>query len=103
MVGIDPQATKILGLAFYGHSETPGLGGRITERWFTDQFTGLPLRPIERDQNIFYLKPEGTAEASNELDAITGATITSSSVEAFLNQELDNFLRNLWGQIEGTK
>jgi len=103
MVGIDPQATKILGLAFYGHSETPGLGGRITERWFTDQFTGLPLRPIEGDQNIFYLKPEGTAEASNELDAITGATITSSSVEAFLNKELDNFLRNLWGQIERTK
>lgn len=99
MVGVDPQATKVLGIAFIKHSETPGLGGRITENWFTDQFAGLPLHPIEGDQNIFYLKPEGTARASNELDAITGATNTSSAVEAFLNQELDHFLRELWGQI----
>lgn len=99
MVGINPQATEVLGIAFTKHSETPGLGGRITERWFTDQFEGLPLYPIEGDRNIFYLKPEGTARASNELDAITGATNTSSAVEAFLNQELDHFLRELWGQI----
>jgi len=103
MVGVDPQATEVLGLAFSQHSETPGLGGRITERWFTDQFESLPLRPIEEDKNIFYLKPEGTAQATNELDAITGATITSSSVEAFLNRELDHFLKNIWGQIERTK
>jgi len=103
MVGVNPQATKVMGIAFIKHSETPGLGGRITERWFTDQFKELPMHPIAGDQNIFYLKPEGTARASNELDAITGATNTSSAVETFLNQELDNFLRNLWGKIEGTK
>lgn len=100
MVGINPQATKILGIAFYKHSETPGLGGRITEDWFTAQFKDLPLHPIEGHQSIFYLKPEGTARAPNELDAITGATNTSSAVEAFLNQELDIFLKELWGSIE---
>jgi Na+-transporting NADH:ubiquinone oxidoreductase subunit C len=99
MVGIDPEATKVLGIAFTKHSETPGLGGRITERWFTDQFAGLPLHPIEGDRNIFYLKPEGTARDANELDAITGATNTSTAVEAFLNQELDHFLKDLWGKI----
>ncbi len=103
MVGISPDATRVLGIAFIKHSETPGLGGRITESWFTDQFKDLPLHPIEGDQNIFYLKPEGTGKTANELDAITGATNTSSAVETFLNQELDNFLRELWGQIEGTK
>ena len=102
MVGVDPQASKVLGIAFFKHSETPGLGGRITEPWFTDQFKGLPLHPIEGDRNIFYLKPEGTAKAPNELDAITGATNTSSAVEAFLNHELDYFLRDLWGQIKET-
>ena len=101
MVGVNPDATKVLGIAFYKHSETPGLGGRITERWFTDQFAGLPLHPIEGDQNIFYLKPEGTARTANELDAITGATNTSSAVEAFLNQELDYFLRELWASVKG--
>ena len=100
MVGIDPQASKILGSAFTQHSETPGLGGRITERWFTDQFEGLPLHPIEGNRNIFYLKPEGTGKAANELDAITGATNTSSSVQAFLNRDLDYFLKDLWAQVK---
>lgn len=100
MVGISPDATRILGIAFIKHSETPGLGGRITESWFTDQFKDLPLHPIEGDQNIFYFKPEGTGKAANELDAITGATNTSSAVETFLNQELDHFLKDLWGSIE---
>ena len=102
MVGIAPDATKVLGIAFITHSETPGLGGRITESWFTDQFEDLPLYPIEGDRNIFYLKPEGTARASNELDAITGATNTSSAVEIFLNQELDLFLKALWKKIKET-
>jgi Na+-transporting NADH:ubiquinone oxidoreductase subunit C len=100
MVGINPDATRVLGIAFTKHSETPGLGGRITEDWFTEQFKDLPLHPIEGDQNIFYLKPKGTAQATNELDAITGATNTSSAVEIFLNQELDYFLRELWQSIE---
>jgi Na+-transporting NADH:ubiquinone oxidoreductase subunit C len=103
IVGVNPQASKVLGIAFTKHSETPGLGGRITEHWFTDQFKGLPLYPIKGDQNIFYLKPEGSGKTANELDAITGATNTSSAVETFLNQELDYFLKDLWGQIKETK
>jgi Na+-transporting NADH:ubiquinone oxidoreductase subunit C len=100
MVGVDPHATKILGIAFYKHTETPGLGGRITEDWFANQFKDLPLHPIEGDQKIFYLQPTGTGGAVNELDAITGATNTSSAVEAFLNDELDYFLKELWAGVE---
>lgn len=100
LVGIAPDATKVIALAFYKHNETPGLGGRITEDWFSDQFKDLPLYPIEGNQNIFYLTMEGTQKAANELDAITGATNTSSAVEVFLNQDLDYFLRELWGSIE---
>lgn len=103
MVGVDPQATQVLGIAFYRHSETPGLGGRITETWFSDQFKNLSLHPIEGDRNIFYLRPAGTGKVANELDAITGATNTSSAVEIFLNQELDYFLRELWESIQETK
>ncbi|MFH1123961.1 MAG: FMN-binding protein, partial [Pseudomonadota bacterium] len=100
MVAVDPAATKILGIAFYRHSETPGLGARITENWFTKQFQGLPLHPVEGDKKIFYLKPAGTGKARDELDAVTGATGTSRAVEAFVNQELDHFLRDLWGSVK---
>jgi Na+-transporting NADH:ubiquinone oxidoreductase subunit C len=100
MVAVDPKASKILGLAFYRHSETPGLGARMTEDWFTNQFIELPLYPIEDNKNIFYLRPAGTKKASNELDAITGATGTSRGIEAFLNGELDHFLKKLWRSLK---
>ncbi len=100
MVAVDSEASKILGIAFYKHAETPGLGGRITEDWFKAQFKGLPIFPIEEGKKIFYLKPEGTGEAPNELDAITGATGTSRGVEGFLNNELDRYLREVWKSVK---
>jgi Na+-transporting NADH:ubiquinone oxidoreductase subunit C len=100
MVAVDPSGSEILGAAFYKHSETPGLGARITEDWFTKQFRGLPLRREEGKKKIFYLKPAGTAQARNELDAVTGATGTSRAVEAFLNKELDYFLNDILPHVK---
>ncbi len=99
MVAVDPEASKILGIAFYRHSETPGLGARMTEDWFTKQFVGLPLYPVKEDKKIFYLRTAGPKKGPNELDAITGATGTSRGIEAFLNEDLDRFLKELWGSL----
>jgi Na+-transporting NADH:ubiquinone oxidoreductase subunit C len=100
MVSVDPEASRIMGIAFYRHSETPGLGARITEIWFTQQFAGLPIFPVEGDKKIFFLKPAGPGKGPNELDAITGATGTSRAVEAFVNRDLDRFLREMWKQVK---
>ena len=97
---VDKTGSRIIGIAFYKHSETPGLGARITEPWFRDQFKGLRSFPIQGDRKIFYLKPEGTGQGPSELTAITGATGTSRAVEAFLNKDLDHFLRKLWGALK---
>jgi len=97
MAAVDPQVERIIGLAFYRHSETPGLGARITEDWFTSQFKKLRLRPMQGDRKIFTLKAPGTGRGPDELDAVTGATGTSRAVEAFLNRDLDRFLRDLKG------
>ena len=95
MVGVNAETSEILGIAFYKHSETPGLGGRITEEWFQDQFAGLSLHPIDREGKIFRFKGVDGGKAPNEIDAITGATQTSHAVETFLNQELGRFLKDL--------
>ena len=100
MVAVDQKASRILGISFYKHSETPGLGGRMTEAWFTDQFAGLKLEPMNEDRKIFYLRSAGTLKGPNELDAITGATQTSRAIESFLNQELKRFLKEVWISVK---
>lgn len=84
VVAVDPSGREIVGLSFTRHQETPGLGGRISERWFQDQFRGKPSEappgggpPLR----FVYRKPEGP----REVEAITGATQTSSRLEQFLN------------------
>lgn len=88
MVAVDPEIQKILGIAFYHHSETPGLGGRITEEWFQKQFQGRPLQVPPMGMRFFYFKVPGTGHGPTELDAITGATETSRRLEKFLDEEL---------------
>jgi Na+-transporting NADH:ubiquinone oxidoreductase subunit C len=80
-VGLSSNLKMIEGLDFVKHSETPGLGARITEEWFKEQFRGKkgPLKRVA----------EGTkSEKSDEFDAITGATITSKAVESMINETM---------------
>lgn len=69
MVGLDEDLETFTGVAIVSQNETPGLGARIEESWFTAQFQGK--RPP------FTMVEEGTASQANEVDAITGATRTS--------------------------
>jgi Na+-transporting NADH:ubiquinone oxidoreductase subunit C len=94
IIAVDDNLSKIKGISFYKHTETPGLGARITEKWFTKQFEGLSLHPVSGGKKMFYLKPLGSKTDEKDLDAITGATGTSRAVENFLNSELDIILKN---------
>lgn len=92
MVAVDPEIRKIMGIAFYRHSETPGLGGRITEEWFQRQFQDRPLKVPPAGMRFFYFKTPGTAGGPTELDAITGATETTRRLEKFLDEELKKII-----------
>ncbi|MFA7289520.1 MAG: FMN-binding protein [Melioribacteraceae bacterium] len=79
MVGLDKDLKKITSIEVLEQSETPGLGTRITEPGYKDQFKGLETEP-----QINWLKTPPTKP--NEIMAITGATISSKSVVAILNE-----------------
>lgn len=68
MVGFDAEG-KIIGTSVLSHSETPGLGAKITdtESHFIQQFEGM--NPAEKKLEV--KKDRG------EVDAITAATISS--------------------------
>lgn len=96
MMAVDPRRETVLGIAFYRHNETPGLGGRITEDWFVEQFVGKRLLPAMK-QKYFRFRPQGTSPAENDLDGITGATQTSYAVERLVNKCLSEYLPLLAG------
>lgn len=86
-IGISADFTEVLGLEFITHSETPGLGGRISEPEFLSQFRGLDIEG-PRGEEYIILNP---APGGN-VDAIAGATLTSQSVRDLLNVDIHNFI-----------
>ncbi len=79
---------ELLGIDFVSHSETPGLGGRISEDWFKEQFRGLKLTDANNGSYIVYKPSPG-----GNVDAIAGATLTSKSVSNFINEDIYEFIK----------
>jgi electron transport complex protein RnfG len=67
LIGMDMDK-KITGFRVLDHAETPGLGANVAKPDFYKQFDGLSLEDLK-------LSKEG-----GKIDAITGATITSTAV-----------------------
>ena len=92
ILALKPDIKTILGVRFYKHSETPGLGGRISEQWFRGQFNGKTLDP---DGSKIRLISSGKTKLKNDVDAITGATETSKKVEQILREDAINAVLKL--------
>ncbi len=80
VVGVEKDLKTLTGIEFIKQNETPGLGGRITESWFKEQFRGKrwPLSTV----------PEGDPAGDQEFQAITGATNTTNGIRDILNNRL---------------
>lgn len=92
-VGISSDYTKLLGIDFVAHSETPGLGGRISEDSYKDQFRDMDLSGAKDGDYIIYRPAPG-----GNADAIAGATLTSQSVSNFINIDIENFIKERKGE-----
>ncbi|MBN1794595.1 MAG: FMN-binding protein [Candidatus Omnitrophica bacterium] len=83
MIGLYPALTRLAGIEILRSVETPGLGGEIVKPFFKNQFQNLSA-----SEPIRYIV--GRAPASDsEIQAITGATVTSRSLVRILNGEIE--------------
>lgn len=83
MTAVKPNGT-VAGVAILDVSnETPGLGQNAAKESFYSQYAGLK-------KGVSLLKNGAKAE-NNEVDAVTGATITSTAVTRAVNAALDDF------------
>jgi electron transport complex protein RnfG len=85
--GFDPTRRVIVGMAVLDSRETPGLGDKIiTDSEFHENFVALVVEP-----EIDAVK-KGKKTAENQVDCITGATISSEAVVSILNRSTQRWL-----------
>ena len=80
MVGIDNEG-KVLGISVVNHTETAGLGAVAA--------AGTPAGIAFRDQFVGTSGSVSVTKDGGEINAITGATITSRAICAGVNAALD--------------
>jgi len=80
MVGIDPDGI-VNGIEILNHAETPGLGAKITQPEFKQQFVGKGLDGVD-----WRVKKDG-----GDFDQITGATISPRAVVGAVSRGLSYF------------
>jgi electron transport complex protein RnfG len=81
---------KVVGMAILESRETPGLGDKIyKDAAFVANFDDLAVAP-----EIVAVK-KGTKSKPNEIDAITGATISSKAVVRIINEGNTRWLKKL--------
>ncbi len=96
ILAVNGDVTSTVGLQIIGHNETPGLGGRIDDASFKNQFRGEALKDGK-------LKIRSGAEAGGGpvdpgdgvVDGITGATRTTQAMEVIVNREIGDIKKLL--------
>ena len=81
LYGFKPDTRRVVGMEVLESRETPGLGDKIYKDMdFVNEFKALDSEP-----EIVAVK-KGTKTASNQVDAITGATISAKAVVRIINE-----------------
>lgn len=90
LVGVTPDLSSIAGMEVVQQVETPGLGAKITEEDFRAQFEGL-----DPTESIDYVKNAEPDQEENEIQAISGSTISTEAVVEGINNDVGRALQVL--------
>ena len=91
IIALTSDKEAIKGIAIIQQSETPGLGSRVLEAENLANFRDKKVVPQ------LLIVAAGSASADNEVDAITGATLTSKALEKNINKNVQD-TKTLLGQ-----
>ena len=114
-IALNPDTDSVLGIQFYKHGETPGLGGEVEKQWFTDNFVNhpikqqsgeikyIPKRIRDNSGKIVSIKvvkggvdySESNNASIHQVDGISGATVTADGVTDFLLEDLLRYEKTL--------
>lgn len=79
------DGNTIVGLSYYSHSETPGLGGEVDNPRWKAQWDGKKIYNFDDSETQPEIRlVKGGADSKYEADALSGATLTSRGVTNML-------------------
>ena len=84
MVGINPEFSHLTGIEILEQTETPGLGNKIEDAWFKNQFIGQ----IIDEQETAVVKNVKPSDPIRGIQAISGATISSKAVVNIIRDKI---------------
>ena len=96
-IALNDDLKSINGVYFDHKGETPGLGANITESFFKDDFKGEMLFDASGNYKSVEISksngdPNNEDKTDNQVDAISGATITGTGVGTMLNSGIKLYL-----------
>lgn len=96
-IALNEDKQTVYGTYFYHESETAGLGARIGERWFQEQFNGKPIFTEGSDEVALTVVKAGSSTSETEIDGVTGATLTSNGVAVMVHDGLSVYMSFIKG------
>ena len=91
-LALDADKNTIYGVNFNHESETPGLGAEIVTEKFRTQFFGKHIRNAAGEVvSVAVLKAGKLAEGQEQVDALSGATITCDGVSTMIATNLAEY------------
>ena len=90
-MALNDDRNTVFGVFFNHAGETPGLGAEIVTEKFRNPFIGKELLKEGKFASIAIEKPGVKVEGRDQVDAISGGTITSKGVEAMIATSLVNY------------
>ena len=99
-MALDADKNTIFGINFNHESETPGLGAEIVTEKFRQQFIGKHIKNAAGEVvSVAVLKAGKMAEGQEQVDALSGATITCDGVSTMLATNMQEYAEFL-NQVE---
>ena len=91
-LALDADKNTIYGINFNHESETPGLGAEIVTEKFRSQFPGKHIRNAAGEVvSVAVLKAGKVADGQEQVDALSGATITCDGVSTMIATNLAEY------------
>lgn len=84
-LALEGDLETVIGLGFYSHAETPGLGGEVDNPSWKGLWAGKKLYNADGELAIRVVKGKAAPGSQHDVDGLSGATLTGRGVSNLVN------------------